>query len=178
MVILLLSIILFLTGLFYATSLFSPRSGWIAIGWRKLHFRLQTDRENILKAFWQGHPQPLTIAELNQKLAFASNFSPPSWCLYLFLSHLLRHGWIINEHGKYSLSEDGYAKAASIVRKHRLWELYLVESLGQKPSEVHPWAEEIEHVMSGEFESALSTFLSNPESDPHKKPIPPAQRLP
>ena len=172
------SIILFLTALFYATSLFSPRTGWIAIGWRKFRFRLQTDRENVLKALWQGEPHASTITELKKKLVLASNFSPPSFYLYLLLRDLLRHGWASNEKGKYSLSTDGHSKAASIVRKHRLWELYLVESLGQKASEVHPWAEEIEHVMSGEFESALSSFLSNPESDPHKKPIPPPTTLP
>jgi manganese/zinc/iron transport system permease protein len=170
------AIILFLTGLFYATFLFSPRFGWIATKWRQIHFHFQKTQENILKALWQGHTHGLTLLELQKIIHHSSKTSLPFIWLKALLYYLHQHGWVQyydRDKKTYRLTEDGHAKATSLVRKHRLWELYLVESLGQNANEVHPWAEEIEHVMSGEFERALSTFLSDPANDPHEKPIPP-----
>ena len=71
-----------------------------------------------------------------------------------------------------SLSEKGKEIAVSIIRNHRLWEVFLVEKLGFKWDEVHEFAEELEHIKSDELTERLDTFLGFPKFDPHGDPIP------
>lgn len=71
-----------------------------------------------------------------------------------------------------TLTEDGRAVAIKTIRKHRLWEVFLVEKLGFKWDEIHPMAEELEHVGFEELTERLAKFLGNPEFDPHGDPIP------
>lgn len=71
-----------------------------------------------------------------------------------------------------SLSSQGYLVAINIVRKHRLWEVFLVEKLGFKWDEVHEIAEQLEHIQSVELIEKLDKFLDFPKFDPHGDPIP------
>lgn len=73
-----------------------------------------------------------------------------------------------------SLTSSGKKIAVNIIRKHRLWELFLVEKLGFKWDEVHDMAEELEHIKSESLVEKLSTFLGSPKFDPHGDPIPDA----
>lgn len=72
------------------------------------------------------------------------------------------------------LTADGVAIAKHILRKHRLWETFLVEKLGFGWEEVHPLAEQLEHVQSEELVEKLATYLGSPIHDPHGDPIPQA----
>ncbi|RXR24441.1 MULTISPECIES: metal-dependent transcriptional regulator [Flavobacterium] len=74
-----------------------------------------------------------------------------------------------------SLTESGLQKAKMIVRKHRLWEVFLVEKLGFAWDEVHEIAEELEHIQSEALISKLDDFLGFPTVDPHGDPIPNAK---
>jgi DtxR family Mn-dependent transcriptional regulator len=71
-----------------------------------------------------------------------------------------------------TLTDLGKSAAVHIVRKHRLWEVFLVEKLGFKWDEVHDIAEELEHINSESLINRLDDFLDNPTSDPHGDPIP------
>jgi|TARA_B100000700_G_scaffold153230_1_gene170090 DtxR family Mn-dependent transcriptional regulator len=71
-----------------------------------------------------------------------------------------------------SLSRKGKAKAVSVLRKHRLWETFLVEKLKFNWSEVHNIAEQLEHIRSEELIDRLDSFLGYPAFDPHGEPIP------
>ena len=71
-----------------------------------------------------------------------------------------------------TLTESGRKAATYIIRKHRLWEVFLVEKLGFKWDEVHDIAEELEHINSTELIDRLNNFLGNPSADPHGDPIP------
>jgi len=71
-----------------------------------------------------------------------------------------------------SLTDEGKSIAVSIVRKHRLWEYFLVEKLDFKWHEVHDVAEELEHITSAELVDRLDKFLGYPKHDPHGDPIP------
>ncbi len=73
-----------------------------------------------------------------------------------------------------SLTEEGKGIAINIVRKHRLWEFFLVEKLNFKWDEVHELAEELEHITSVELIDRLDKFLGHPKYDPHGDPIPDA----
>ena len=71
-----------------------------------------------------------------------------------------------------TLTEKGKLAAINIVRKHRLWEVFLVEKLSFKWDEVHDVAEELEHIKSTLLIERLDEFLEFPKVDPHGDPIP------
>jgi DtxR family Mn-dependent transcriptional regulator len=70
------------------------------------------------------------------------------------------------------LSSEGRKLALEIVRKHRLWESFLVDKLQFGWDEVHEVAEELEHISSKKLVDKLDQFLGNPRFDPHGDPIP------
>ena len=89
------------------------------------------------------------------------------------LRKLADKGWV--NYQKYQgvrLSAEGEKIALSIVRKHRLWELFLVEKMGFNWDEVHEIAEQLEHIESDQLVNKLDEFLGFPKTDPHGDPIP------
>jgi len=70
------------------------------------------------------------------------------------------------------LKDTGRKMATMLVRKHRLWEYFLVEKLKFEWDEVHDIAEELEHVRSDELVNRLDNYLGQPRFDPHGDPIP------
>jgi len=71
-----------------------------------------------------------------------------------------------------NLSAKGKKVALSTIRKHRLWESFLVEKLNFNWDEVHDIAEQLEHVKSEELVDRLDEYLDFPKHDPHGDPIP------
>ncbi|MGQ0829049.1 MAG: metal-dependent transcriptional regulator [Bacteroidota bacterium] len=71
-----------------------------------------------------------------------------------------------------SLSKKGEKVALTIIRKHRLWEMFLVEHLDFKWDEVHDIAEQLEHINSDKLVERIDKFLNYPKVDPHGDPIP------
>jgi DtxR family Mn-dependent transcriptional regulator len=71
-----------------------------------------------------------------------------------------------------ALTDQGKKIAAGVIRKHRLWEVFLVDKLNFHWDEVHDIAEQLEHIQSDELIIRLNTFLGNPDFDPHGDPIP------
>ena len=77
------------------------------------------------------------------------------------------------------LSEEGERLALKVIRRHRIWEVFLAEKLGFGWDEVHEMAEELEHIRSEELVQKLDAFLGYPQFDPHGDPIPsPAGHMP
>ena len=70
------------------------------------------------------------------------------------------------------LSSRGEKTAALILRKHRLWECFLVNKLGFSWDEIHDIAEQLEHIKSEALIVKLDEFLGQPTIDPHGDPIP------
>ncbi len=71
-----------------------------------------------------------------------------------------------------SLTKKGKLIALKIIRKHRLWETFLVDKLGFGWAQVHLIAEQLEHINSEELIDKLDSFLKHPKYDPHGDPIP------
>ena len=71
-----------------------------------------------------------------------------------------------------TLTKLGRKAATSIVRKHRLWEVFLVDKLNFSWDEVHDVAEQLEHIKSPKLINELDIFLGFPKMDPHGDPIP------
>jgi DtxR family Mn-dependent transcriptional regulator len=79
------------------------------------------------------------------------------------------------KHQKYKgvkLNNLGKSTAISILRRHRLWETFLVNKLDFNWSQVHEVAEQLEHIKSAELIDKLDNFLGHPRFDPHGEPIP------
>jgi len=79
------------------------------------------------------------------------------------------------EYKKYqgcTLTQTGRSLALSVVRKHRLWEVFLVDKLQFGWDEVHEIAEQLEHIQSIQLTNKLEEFLGFPKVDPHGDPIP------
>ncbi|WBX73882.1 metal-dependent transcriptional regulator [Tenacibaculum pacificus] len=71
-----------------------------------------------------------------------------------------------------TLTDFGKKTAVNIIRKHRLWEVFLVEKLNFSWDEVHDVAEQLEHIKSPKLIDELDLFLGYPKTDPHGDPIP------
>ncbi|SHI37053.1 metal-dependent transcriptional regulator [Flavobacterium terrae] len=76
-----------------------------------------------------------------------------------------------------SLTDKGLHSAKMIVRKHRLWEVFLVDKLDFAWDEVHDIAEQLEHIKSEKLINKLDEFLNFPTEDPHGDPIPNAEGM-
>jgi DtxR family Mn-dependent transcriptional regulator len=70
------------------------------------------------------------------------------------------------------LTNNGRLAAAAVIRKHRLWEVFLVDKLHFSWDEVHDVAEQLEHIKSEKLTQELDSFLDYPTKDPHGDPIP------
>jgi len=71
-----------------------------------------------------------------------------------------------------NITAKGKTVALSVIRKHRLWETFLVQKLAFSWDEVHEVAEQLEHIQSKRLIEKLDKYLGFPKVDPHGDPIP------
>ena len=126
--------------------------------------------ENYLKAIFQlSEHDPETIS--TNALAAVLDTSAAS--VTDMLKRLTEKGFTAYERYKgVKLTAAGERVAIQLVRKHRLWETFLVQKLAFSWDEVHNIAEELEHIQSAELINRLDAFLDFPRFDPHGDPIP------
>jgi len=129
--------------------------------------------ENYLKAIFK-------IAEKDDKSvstnAIAAEMQTTAASVTDMLKRLAEKSLIAYE--KYrgvQLTESGSRLATNLVRKHRLWEVFLMDKLGFAWDEVHDLAEQLEHVQGEALVHRLDQFLGKPKFDPHGDPIPDAE---
>lgn len=129
--------------------------------------------ENYLKAIYKLIEQEGDVVTTNS-IAEKMNTKPASVTDML---KKLSDKKLIN-YKKYkgvTLSQKGEKVALNIIRKHRLWEMFLVEKLDFKWDEVHDVAEQLEHINSDKLVEQIDKFLNYPKVDPHGDPIPDAK---
>ena len=124
-------------------------------------------QEDYLKAIYEdvkrfGHSS-------NKSLAEELGHAPAS--VTGMVKRLVEEGLIRREKTKILLTNEGTALAEELLRRHRLWEVFLVKTLGYDPDEVHPLAEELEHVSDKRLLDRLDDFLHHPACCPHGSPI-------
>lgn len=132
---------------------------------------LSVAEENYIKSIYKL--QEGDVAVSTNALAYELDTKPAS---VTDMAKKLKEKKLI-EYEKYqgiTLSPEGRKAALQIVRRHRLWECFLVDKLAFSWEEVHELAEELEHVRSEKLTNRLSDFLGNPVIDPHGDPIPDA----
>jgi DtxR family Mn-dependent transcriptional regulator len=125
--------------------------------------------ENYLKALFSlaNEKNEVSVSDLSQALS-VSNPTTNS-----MVKRLSEKEWV--DYKKYRpirITSKGMELAASIIRKHRLTEMYLVEKMGFGWEEVHEIAEQIEHIHSPGFFNRMDEILGSPITDPHGSPIP------
>ena len=150
---------------------FAPYKG-VWIHWRKMQtHRLRISQENVLKMMLKIHQKKaqdkyIRFDEMTHKSGLSSSK------LYTRLRYLKRNDLVLcKSQGLWKLSAVGLTKAKSILRSHRLWEVYLTEKMRYKIDHVHPSAEVMEHLISPEIEKMLQKELGNPKKDPHQSEI-------
>lgn len=137
------------------------------------HLMLSSTEENYLKAIFK-------IAEKENKSvstnAIAKHLSTSAASVTDMIKKLADKEFIVYEKYKgVSLTSSGNKIATNLIRKHRLWEVFLVNKLRFAWHQVHDIAEEMEHIDSHELISRLDAFLDYPRFDPHGDPIPNAE---
>ncbi len=126
--------------------------------------------ENYLKAIWKLHEAGIANVSTN---SIAAEVKTRAASVTDMLKKLADKKLI--QYQKYQgvkLTAEGRRVALSIVRKHRLWEVFLVEKLDYRWDEVHEIAEQLEHIFSENLTDRLDKFLDFPKFDPHGDPIP------
>lgn len=128
--------------------------------------------ENYLKAIFkicESENKPASTnaiaAELDMTAAAVSDM-----IRRLSAKNLVHH----TPHRGVTLTDSGNQLATMLIRKHRLWEVFLFEKLDFSWDEVHAIAEQLEHIQSETLIERLDIFLGNPKFDPHGDPIPDA----
>ena len=127
--------------------------------------------ENYIKSIFHLEQQSGSVT--TNELATVMQTKPASvtdMLKKLKARHLLHY----KPYASFNLSAEGKKLALNIIRRHRLWEFFLVEKLQFGWDEVHDVAEELEHVGSSKLIDKLDAFLAFPKFDPHGDPIPDA----
>lgn len=129
-----------------------------------------SSREDYLKALYvlsTGTEGPVTTNALAEHLSMRPASASG------MMKQLAEAGWV--EHEAYrgaSLTPSGERIALDVIRRHRLWEFFLVERLGFAWDQVHHLAERLEHIEDAELINRLDDYLGCPDFDPHGDPIP------
>jgi len=138
----------------------------------KFYFRLMkysSSKENYLKAIF--HLQEEDGIVTTNELAAALQTRPAS--VTDMLKKLKTQKLLLYERYRgFKLTPEGRKVAIQIIRKHRLWEFFLVQKLNFGWDEVHEIAEELEHISSKKLIDRLDEYLDFPKTDPHGDPIP------
>jgi DtxR family transcriptional regulator, Mn-dependent transcriptional regulator len=129
--------------------------------------------ENYLKAIYKITESEGKSASTN---AIAAAMNTAAASVTDMIGRLDKKGFVnyVKSKGA-TLSPEGEIAAKSLVRKHRLWEVFLCEKMGYAWDECHELAEELEHIQSDDLINRLDKFLGKPQYDPHGDPIPDAE---
>lgn len=131
---------------------------------------LSTAEENYLKAIFKISERAQKSASTN---AIAKHLNTSAASVTDMLKRLAEKKHINYEKYKgVTLTPQGSKFATILIRKHRLWEVFLVKKLRFTWDQVHDIAEQLEHIQSEELIMRLDAFLDYPKFDPHGDPIP------
>ena len=165
------------SGFFVVAFFFAPNRGVIPRWWMARSQRIRIVRENTLKAVYQileneeFRRESVSLRELaeRRRLTFDEVLRE--------VRSLVSVNFATAVDDSVALTPSGWQRAASIVRNHRLWELYLTHAVQMAPDHVHDDAEKIEHVLGEDAVRQLERRLEFADRDPHGRPIPAVQAI-
>lgn len=133
---------------------------------------LSQTEENYIKAIFKINERDGKSASTN---AIATLINTAAASVTDMVKRLATKNLVNYEKSKgVTLTTEGGRIATSLIRKHRIWEVFLCEKLGYSWDECHDLAEELEHIQDEELINRLERYLGNPKFDPHGDPIPDA----
>ncbi|TNF44158.1 MAG: zinc ABC transporter permease [Cytophagales bacterium] len=162
-------VVVFLSLIALISFLFSPKSGMLFRYFARKKYLRKTHREHLLKALYKALEEgkkSLPIEEIYELYPYHRPQTQAG------IRDLKQNRYINQNQGFIELSNSGISEAMRIVRLHRLWELYLNESMNIAPDHVHDSAEQLEHLLTPELEALLEKRLNYPALDPHQETIP------
>ena len=130
---------------------------------------IKINNENVLKDIYKladDGTKTISISDLIEKEKYPTNK------LRSTLNRLEKIDLVDQIRGLVILSDKGRVAAREVIRKHRLWEIYLNKYFQLDADHLHDDAEGIEHVITPEIEKELIKLLDRPETDPHQSEIP------
>ncbi len=160
--------------LIFVFSLFlAPLHGLLPRALELRSFKRRWQDEHVLKALYALGESAGNFAHACSEADLVSIRPHDAAAIPAAIKRLERKRVIISASAhKFSLTESGRMEAAAVVRRHRLWELFLTKQLGLPGDHVHRDAESMEHLITPELEAELEAELGHPETDPHGEPIP------
>lgn len=165
-------IVLISSAILLASLLFAPRRGILWGAWAHRRLVARIEDENLLKDLWTaGERRGDFLARV--ELAYLRGLrGQNAGRLGKVGRRLERRGLVEIDHRGGALTAEGRTAGAKIVRKHRLWELYLTRQLELASDHVHRDADAMEHTLSDEALERLDEKLGRPQHDPHGQLIP------
>ncbi|MGB0864815.1 MAG: iron chelate uptake ABC transporter family permease subunit, partial [Saprospiraceae bacterium] len=155
------------TGFYLLAVFFAPQRGLIFKMRNKRQIRQKVELEDTLKqAFKYQERKELNLKKLSKRLHFSELKTKN------YLKKLGKKGLINYHHPTIVVTGKGIKQASKLVRAHRLWETYLVETVGLTDEQIHEDAEHYEHILTDELIDEMEHHLGYPKVDPHGSPIP------
>ncbi|MFP3940706.1 MAG: iron chelate uptake ABC transporter family permease subunit [Thermoanaerobaculia bacterium] len=180
-------IVLVASAVLVVSLLLAPRRGLVHARLRERRVNARIRRENLLKDLYRlgeedhavrsrsprGPELPRTDRERSVSLPHLMGLRGQSASALAGAARKLEREGLVERRGDaLGLTPAGRDEAAAVVRKHRLWELYLTRRLELARDHVHRDAEAMEHALSDADADRLAELLGHPEVDPHGRPIP------
>jgi manganese/zinc/iron transport system permease protein len=152
--------------------LLAPEQGLVSRILHRAKLGQRITREDILGMLFrlERGGQAVALPDMSQILRVSGGAGPVGF--RLALRSLRLDGKIVREGDKYQLTDDGRTDASTIIRSHRLWEMYLHQFVNLPPEELHFPAEQLEHITDPEMQDRLAARTDSPEQDPHGSSIP------
>lgn len=171
-------IVLVASAILVLSLLAAPRRGLVRAWLRERSVEQRIRRENLLKDLYRTGeetvPPTRPIAGGFVALPHLMGLRGQAFgALRSTARRLERSGLIEARDDALALTSDGLREAEAVVRKHRLWELYLTRRLELPSDHVHRDAEAMEHALTDDDVARLEELLEHPKTDPHGRPIPP-----
>lgn len=155
-------------ALFLAALFASPHHGIFRAWFDRMRLRLRIAKEDLLGGLFRIE-EAMEAGEVRPE---ADTAISRSWVRWVARRDLIRQNLISVSPKGDILTEPGAQAARSLVRSHRLWELYMARHFSLPDDHLHATAEQVEHFLGPELQAELAAELDQPTTDPHGKSIP------
>ncbi len=154
------------TGFLFAVAwIGSPRHGLLTKAIHRIDLRLQILREDVLGILWRMEERK---QDSLQSMQLATVIGTNPFMMRFILNQLVNRGRIAKEGKSWLLTDQGRTFATTLIRTHRLWEVYLDKHFPQDKHQLHHAASRLEHVTT----EAMQSALGDAKTDPHGSDVP------
>ena len=171
-----------LGALLVASIVVAPRRGIVVRLVHRWLLTLRIAREDAIGLLWRLDEDQRTVAPAQLRDLLVRGAEIPNWLARMAIAHLVRDGRLECVENVARLTTQGRADGASLVRSHRLWEIYLMQRLAIAKDHVHPTAMVLEHITDAVMreqlarEGGIAADDHGTRADPHGRAVPEVPR--